>query len=1234
MRSLLFLLLALPFIQIFDFQNLKAWHIAGAELTYVCLGNNRYEINLKMYRDCSRDGQPNVAGWDDPIYLYIFTGRTKQTYRVITVAKPPIQKFIPENAEACVFSLPSVCLEQGVYKTTIELPPLAGGYDIAWTRCCRNENVINLFQSRDRGVTFLAHIPGPEKAECNSMPVFNDRPPLFICVNKEFHYDHSAKDADGDSLVYALTNPYDSRNQSGLGASFQMPTVGPHNPMGPPDYINTPFNRGYSFFEPFGGGGLATIDPLTGFLRLKPTQTGLFVVAISVFEYRKGILLSENKRDMQFVVISCKDFPAPPLISKDLTGYEHVGDTLFINAEDKFCVPVTLRDPLQNNAKLTAGIIGASVLQGIQFRILVDNNPLKAEVCWKPRCDKVGKLIPIVVQGRNKDHCEHYNYVYDTFWVRIRAKPPVATRLKLDFAGNLREKDTVLVNLNATACVLFEIEAADLNAQIVFSAQMLNFSPGDKANIEYQHLGNRIIGRVCWKAQCAVTANVVGVALKGRSVRDCRAPAEVSDTLYFKIIPPKNPKPQINLRSISGEPLADTLTILVNELYCFNYQLKDSLPPSRLQITAKAIALPDTFPLLPAPEIFAPHAVSSTEITGKICYRPSCNQLNTTLALAVIGYDYGPCKLDHIVSDTLFIKLREPHNPKPVLWQNIPASMNRVADTLLLRADSALCYTFTLRDSFPKSRHQFEVLAQEINTLEEAYQSPQLTIVSNQNDTLIQGKVCWKAECKFLDKVVRLILRVKDYNTCGLNYTLSETLYVKIWKPENPKPEIAIFLPDNLAWQGDTIFLAADSALCWEVNLMDKPPASKLFVGARVETLSGRRLEYQYLPSHTILPQSADTALRVVSCWKAPCAWLGETIKITPWGLDSAICALSWLVNASPLYIKVIERKLKPISIQTFFDPYPHRNDTVTFWVKRKNCIRIALQDTLNQGNLQLNARSIIFNTTSLGNWASLDPRQGKEKINAQFCWQPGCQALHTVIPVYLEGVSVLTCALAPVWVSDTFYIKIEEPLNQPPYFRWEASENVEPLKMGVEHCYYLKLYDPDTFTILSAKGKSAVFGLNYGAGSSVKMDTLGLNPLEIKLCFTPNCYLENTEYTLKLCGYDSSLCTKVDSACTSLSLWLEDCKISFFNVFTPNGDGVNDYFLPFEMSGIKKYELHIYNRWGQLLLVSDNGKWDGFFEGKPAEEGVYFYKVKFFQFNGNGKDLIGEKAGSFTLIK
>ncbi|MDW8159627.1 MAG: gliding motility-associated C-terminal domain-containing protein [Bacteroidia bacterium] len=1213
-----------------------AWHIAGAELTYRCLGDHRYEINLKMYRDCSRDGQPNVAGWDDPIYLYIFTSKTKQRFRVIPISKPPIQKVIPENAAACVFSLPEVCLEQGVYRTVIELPPLEGGYDIAWARCCRNENVVNLFQSRERGVTFLAHVPGPEKANCNSMPVFNDRPPLFICANKEFHYDHSAKDPDGDSLVYAITNPYDSRNQMGLGASSGMPVVGPNNPMGPPDYINTPFNRGYSFYEPFGRGGVATIEPNTGFLRLRPVQPGLYVIAISVFEYRKGVLLSENKRDMQFVVISCKDFPAKPLISKDLSGYEHIGDTLLIDAESNFCVPFTVRDTLEITASLRARVVGVGALQGIQFEVKTWGNPLHGDVCWKPGCNWIGKTIPIVVQGRNTAHCPYYNYAYDTLWVKVRPKPPVLTRLKLEFPGNVVDKNTVMVNLNATACVQFEIEALDWNAHIVFSAEMLNFQAGDRAQVDYQHLGNRIVGKVCWRAQCAALGDKVGVVLKGSAVRECRQPSRVQDTIYFQVLPPRNPKPHLQIRLASGQVIPlDTLVVWVNEPLCLQYQLRDSLPASRLQILSKIMLLPDTAAIHPSPQILPPDVVSPLEIKGKICYQPNCKFLNSTLAIVVIGYDFGLCKLDHIVAETLFIKIREPYNPKPLLRQHIPSFYPRIGDTLLVWADSNLCYAFTLRDSLPISRHQFTVLAEDFYTTEHSLYRPQLWIETNQNDTLVKGKICWKAECKFLNKTVRLILTVKDFNTCQMNYLLQETLLVRIRQPFNPKPRIKYSLPSNLVWQQDTLLLVADSTLCIEVTLEDQNPASKLYAGAKIENLSGTSLEYQYFPIVKVLPQENDTTVVASICWKAPCNWLGKTIRITPWGLDSSTCTLGWIVWASSLYVKIVERKLAPIHLQTYFEPYPYNNDTVIFWVKRNNCIQVQLIDTINKGNLELKAFSpVLLPFNFLGNVATLLPNEGKEVIMANFCWQPSCTALGKVIPVYLQGNSMLDCALAPVTIQDTFYIYIKEPINRPPYFEWQLSQNKEPLRIGIEYCYSLKLFDPDTFTILSVVGKSPTFDKEYGAGSGVKVSTSGSNPLNIELCFKPNCHIENMDYFIKLCGYDSSLCTQVDSTCTSLNLKLDDCRLSFINVFTPNRDGINDFFLPIEMQGIEKYELRIYNRWGQCVFVGENGQWDGTYQGEEVEEGVYFYVVRFFLCSGNGTKIVGEKGGSITLLR
>lgn len=81
-------------------------------------------------------------------------------------------------------------------------------------------------------------------------------------------------------------------------------------------------------------------------------------------------------------------------------------------------------------------------------------------------------------------------------------------------------------------------------------------------------------------------------------------------------------------------------------------------------------------------------------------------------------------------------------------------------------------------------------------------------------------------------------------------------------------------------------------------------------------------------------------------------------------------------------------------------------------------------------------------------------------------------------------------------------------------------------------------------------------------------------------------------------------------------------------NVFTPNGDGINDtYFVT--SKGIKEYSITIVNRWGELVFSSTdvNEKWDGTSGGKLCTDGVYFYTI-------NAKSAVNEykKQGHITL--
>ena len=63
-------------------------------------------------------------------------------------------------------------------------------------------------------------------------------------------------------------------------------------------------------------------------------------------------------------------------------------------------------------------------------------------------------------------------------------------------------------------------------------------------------------------------------------------------------------------------------------------------------------------------------------------------------------------------------------------------------------------------------------------------------------------------------------------------------------------------------------------------------------------------------------------------------------------------------------------------------------------------------------------------------------------------------------------------------------------------------------------------------------------------------------------------------------------------------------------NVFSPNGDDVNDTFF-FTVENIDDMNVVIMNRWGQVVFESDevNFEWDGKSNGVDCPEGVYFFR-------------------------
>lgn len=117
--------------------------------------------------------------------------------------------------------------------------------------------------------------------------------------------------------------------------------------------------------------------------------------------------------------------------------------------------------------------------------------------------------------------------------------------------------------------------------------------------------------------------------------------------------------------------------------------------------------------------------------------------------------------------------------------------------------------------------------------------------------------------------------------------------------------------------------------------------------------------------------------------------------------------------------------------------------------------------------------------------------------------------------------------------------------------------------------------------------------------------------------------YLENPIQSYIQAGiYNVTLVVTDEFGCTDTSSYVIEFDPDFVfyipNSFTPDGDGINQNFLPVFTGGIDaaNYQMLIFNRWGEIIFESQNPTigWDGSYSpnGNPCQAGTYTYVVNF----------------------
>lgn len=434
----------------------KASHIVGGEFEWVfkgvhpATGQHRFTLSMILYFDV-RFGSP--AALDQYVDVRVFRKRDNMIMinqiRMNLAEISRVQYKRPvcatQNGSLVTDRIFYTYMVNGVQAEILLNPGLYDdpeGYYISWERCCRNYNITNIYSEppdglggRYAGQTFYMEFPPLIR---NSQPFYNSSPRLFrplsdyACPDRLYTVDFGGVDPDGDSLVYTMVIPLNTKTGDAIPEPERLPRPGP--------YPRVNYRSPFSASNIMSGAPDLAISK-SGILSVIPTRPGLYVFAVRCDEYRDGQKIGEIRRDFQLLVLSDCPPASPPVVEgKRRNQTEYVRNQLqvaFANNDvgEERCVDIRVSDPdaatQDEDIEILAVAVNfqnenlSEILPEVPRAVLSDGNPQTFAICF-PQCPYTPNDVFVVDIIVLNESCG--GALMDTIRVEVNAEmPPNAT---------------------------------------------------------------------------------------------------------------------------------------------------------------------------------------------------------------------------------------------------------------------------------------------------------------------------------------------------------------------------------------------------------------------------------------------------------------------------------------------------------------------------------------------------------------------------------------------------------------------------------------------------------------------------------------------------------------------------------------------------------------------------------------------------------------------------------------
>jgi gliding motility-associated-like protein len=717
----------------------------------------------------------------------------------------------------------------------------------------------------------------------------------------------------------------------------------------------------------------------------------------------------------------------------------------------------------------------------------------------------------------------------------------------------------------------------------------------------------------------------------------CQPPRSVQTTVRIilknKQIPNQKPVPIVgNLRF---DPVMRMFydTAFVGSLISFPVRGTDADRDS-IRLSARGIgfdmtALGAQFPTL----------AGLPPLNGTFQWTPSCNVLSNSPLGESRAFDFEfrvqdfqicpSTTSDSVVRVRLFVKTRP--NLRPVVRPNLPfdARTRTYVDSVIV----GQTFSFIVQGT-DNERDSVLMQLQGINLNPQALG---MVFPDVRGRAPVTGTFRWATTCALLadstraqDFFVNFI--INDFDECGRAKfdTARVRLRVLPNTAPNRRPVASAELPLRPGFTKfyvDTVEIGrlysanilADDADRDSLLLRAFPQGFNLAdVGMRFNDVSGRpvlRSALTWTPDCNLLP---DLARGVFS----------RTFEMNFLTRDFRFCQASASDTIRVRLVLLYRMQNNRAPVITASDLIQTSAKNYFYQVRAGEQVRFTIRATdADNDTLTLTGIPTGFTLNETGISLAPNPVTGRGMVQSNFTWQPPCNLLINNQPREFQLTFIATDRrLCNLNRSDTIRVTLQllpVPNPHPPVISTNLTQVSQTRRYQVNILpnqlitFTIRGEDADRDIItLSAEPQGftlAEFGMNF-------QNREGLAPLEAPFTWMPTCQILNRrrEFDVRFAVRDKSDCelSRTDTILVQMRYIAEFDLRNFqpANVFTPNGDGINDTFriLNWPPDDCKNefLKIEIYNRWGRLVFQSNRKDFEWSGNGFPS--GVYYYTIFF----------------------